>query len=83
MRVSLQSLQWFPEDTKFPDAPQPHIAHPGQFSISMLHLLCFVARVFLALFPLMPSTAELEMEGKHGGSAEEQKGRQDQTCCEM
>lgn len=83
MRVSLQILQCFPEDTKFPAVPQPHIAHRGQFSISMLHLLCFLARVFLALSPLMPSTAEMEREGKHGGRVEEQKGRQDQTCCEV
>lgn len=25
MRVSLQGLQWLPEDSKFPAVPQPHI----------------------------------------------------------
>lgn len=83
MRVSQQCLQCLPEDIKFLAVPQTHIAHPGLVSISMMHLLCFLARVFLALSLLMPSTAEVEREGDHGGRVKEQKEEQDQTGCEV
>lgn len=67
-------LQWFPEDTTFPGASQPHIAHPGQFCTSMLHLLCFLPSVFLALSPLQ------RWKGKEGVAAEpgsRREGRED------
>lgn len=58
------SLQWFPEDVEVPSAPQPHFAHPGQFSISMLHLLCVLATVSSAVSPLLAQLCRQRWEEK-------------------
>lgn len=64
-----EGLQEFPEDSKSPAAPQAHIL------IKMLHLLCFLTRIFLAPSPLVPRAADVEREGNPGGRAEEKEGR--------